>query len=94
MTIRLKGDDLRALRLACFMLSDGRCTRCGKKLYFTARFAGDPDAYDMSHKRNKRMHGDSLDNVESLCHRDHMLQHSYGKSYIKPVPSKRGLNAK
>jgi hypothetical protein len=87
---RLKGDDLTALRLACFMRDRGRCVVCEKRLHLDPRFDGDPDAYDMAHKRNKRMHGDSLGNVEAQCHRCHMNYHA-GE---KPCPAKpRSLSA-
>ena len=82
---RLKGSDLGALRVACFIRDGGRCVRCGKNLLLNPRFDGDPDAYDMAHKRNKAMWGDTLDNVESLCHEDHMKSHNAGG---KPCPAK------
>jgi hypothetical protein len=62
-----------------------RCVQCGKRLHLNARFDGDPDAYDMAHRRNKAMWGDTLDNVESLCHDCHMKSHNAGG---KPVPRK------
>lgn len=82
---RLKGDALIGLRIACFLRDTGRCVNCGKQLHFEARFDGDPDAYDMAHKRNRRMWGDNIDNVESLCHDDHMKSHNAGG---KPCPPK------
>lgn len=85
MTERLTGESLDLLRAGCFTFYGGRCVRCDKKLHFNARFDGDPDAYDMAHKRNKRMYGDSLENVEALCHACHMEYHSGGK----PCRSKR-----
>jgi len=88
--VRLTGKTLEALRLACYLRDKGQCVKCGRKMLFKARFPNDPIAFDMAHKRGKRMHGDTLNNVESLCHAEHMLQHRYGKSYQKPVPSKRG----
>lgn len=85
MTERLTGEDLTLLREGCFTRDGGRCVRCDKKLHFHARFDGDPDAYDMAHKRNKRMYGDSLENVEAWCHACHMGYHQGGK----PCRSKR-----
>jgi len=81
--VRLTGIDLADLRARCFDRDGGECQNCGKRLYINARFAGDPDAYDMAHVRNKRMYGDAMDNVRALCHRCHMLEHAGGKSIAK-----------
>lgn len=83
---RLTGEDLTALRLACFLRDKGRCSLCGVPLHYVALFAGDPDAYDMAHRRSRGAGGaDELANVHSLCHADHMLEHRGDK----PCPSKR-----
>jgi len=82
---RLKGEALETLRLDCFLRDRGRCVKCGKVIHLFSRFYGDPDAFDMAHKRNKRMWGDSLDNVESECHDCHMKSHNAGG---KPCPKK------
>jgi 5-methylcytosine-specific restriction endonuclease McrA len=84
---RIDGKRLAALRLICFARYRGLCMVCGKKLYLNARFDGDPDAYDMAHKRNKRMWGDNLDNVQAECHACHMTGHSGNK----PCPPKPTL---
>jgi hypothetical protein len=74
--VRLYGADLEALRAQRWILDGGICGRCGIATYLEARFDGDPMAYDMSHKRNKRMYGDSFENTKSLCHLCHMREHS------------------
>lgn len=75
---RLTGEALHLLRNDCWNRDRGRCQDCGKVLYYSARFDGDPDAYDMAHRRNKRMYGDTLENVRTLCHRCHMQEHTKG----------------
>lgn len=85
---RLRGYALKALRLACFMRDGGRCVTCRRPMHLEPRFDGDPDAYDMAHKRNKRMHGDTLEQVEAKCHSCHMLIHRYGPTMEKPCPPK------
>ena len=82
--IRLYGADLTALRDVCWDRDKGICLTCGKRLYKQARFDGDPDAYDMAHCGSRRLYGDVITNVRSLCHRCHMLEHAGGK----PVPAK------
>jgi 5-methylcytosine-specific restriction endonuclease McrA len=74
--IRLYGAALDALRVECWQRDEGTCQKCGEPLYFEPRFDGDPLGYDMAHRRNKRMYGDTLENVEALCHREHMAIHA------------------
>lgn len=81
--VRLKGKDVDALRIACFLRDGGRCTKCGKRVYLHAR-EDHPLKADMAHIRNKRMFGDTLDNVRLMCHREHMEAHNGGK----PCPKK------
>jgi 5-methylcytosine-specific restriction endonuclease McrA len=81
--------DIEPLRFAIFIRDKGRCVKCGKGLQFEPRFHGDPDAYDMAHKRNKRMWGDTPSNLQAECHECHMEFHSYGPSMEKPCPAKR-----
>lgn len=81
LTVRLTGKALAKLRLQCWMRDFGRCKQCGRKVYFEARFDGDPLAYDMAHKRSRGAGGDdSLENVETLCHEDHMERHQKGQA--------------
>jgi 5-methylcytosine-specific restriction endonuclease McrA len=45
-------------------------------------------SFHMSHIKAKRMGGDFLDNVETLCGDCHRKYHNYGPSMEKPVPAK------
>jgi 5-methylcytosine-specific restriction endonuclease McrA len=75
--VRLTGQDLAALRRACWERDQGKCQVCGISTYWQARFAGDPQAYDMAHIKSRGAGGsDTLDNVRTLCHRCHMREHS------------------
>ena len=81
---RLKGEALKKLREDCHDRDKGRCQECGRLTLFYA----DPIAdisYHMAHKRNKRMHGDSLEQVRTLCGGCHRASHNAGG---KPVPPK------
>ena len=78
--IRLKGKELAALRLERFRRDNETCLNCGERVYFTARFAGDPLAYDMAHIKSRGAGGsDTISNVETWCHRCHMRFHNGGK---------------
>jgi 5-methylcytosine-specific restriction endonuclease McrA len=82
--IRLKGKALAQLRIHCFARDEGQCQNCGIGTFWEPRFDGDPIAFDMAHKRNKRMYGDVIGNVEVLCHSCHMRAHAGGE----PCPPK------
>ena len=79
LVVRLTGKELEQLRWDCWIRDGGFCRDCEGATYYQARFDGDPDAYDMAHKRNKRMHGDTLSNVVTKCHRCHMREHTKGR---------------
>jgi len=79
LVVRLTGLALTALRYECWKRDEHRCQECGKVCHPFPRFDGDPDAYDMAHIRNKRMYGDTLDNVRTLCHKCHMQEHAKGR---------------
>ena len=71
---RLTGKALEQLRSDCYWRDGGICQECGVRvsdLY--------PDwhglKYHIAHIRNKRMHGDSLSNVRSLCGDCHRAEH-------------------
>jgi hypothetical protein len=81
---RLQGKALSTLRMECWVRDGGRCVKCYTKLHYEPRYDGDPNAYDMAHKRNRRMYGDSIGNVQAECHSCHMKGHS-GE---KPCPKK------
>jgi hypothetical protein len=82
---RLRGKDLKNLRVLCFMKYGGICQDCGRRVFLDADEAA-PYKADMAHRRGKRNHGDTLDNTILLCHEDHMRRHNGGK----PYPSKTG----
>ena len=83
--VRLIGKGLAVLRRQCWERDKGICQVCGCPTYWMARFAGDPQAYDMAHIRVRRLGGDVIDNVRTLCHSCHQKSHNCGGS---PVPRK------
>ena len=83
---RLKGEDRDALRLACFMRDGGRCVKCGMRLAFAPDSIFQPNAYHMAHVRNKRMWGDTLENVVSKCRDCHLVQEHAGGKPCPPKP--------
>jgi 5-methylcytosine-specific restriction endonuclease McrA len=79
--VRLKPKDRGVLRVACFVRDDGRCTRCGKRVWLK----GPPSMQmHMAHVRNKRMYGDTLENVTTVCQDCHLV----GMHNPKSVPPK------
>ncbi|WP_297846267.1 hypothetical protein [Pseudomonas sp.] len=77
--VRLTGEDLTRLREQCFARDGNRCVDC---LNWVADHF--PDWHDrkahMAHVQNKRMYGDTLENVRTKCRRCHMdIEHSGGK---------------
>ena len=79
--VRLSGKALEQLRIQCWTRDLGNCQKCGHFTFFTPRFDGDPVAYDMAHIISRGAGGsDALDNVRTLCHRDHMNEHAKGKT--------------
>lgn len=76
LVIRLTGDALKRLRLDCWMRDLGRCKQCRRKVFFEARFDGDPLAYHMAHIRSRGASGnDLLENVRTLCAECHREEH-------------------
>ena len=84
---RLKGKDLEDLREACWKRDLGKCRICGSFTWFHAHHEWN-HSYHMAHIKAKRMGGDSLENVRTLCGQCHRKEHAYGKSMQKPVPPK------
>lgn len=72
---RLDKKGLETLRLTCFERDGGRCQQCGCFLLYRRRYELDPIAFEMAHLRGKRMWGDSLENVRSLCFTCHKDEH-------------------
>jgi 5-methylcytosine-specific restriction endonuclease McrA len=81
--IRLKGKALEALRLDCFRLDRWFCRECGRRVFSISYEL--PSSAHMAHIRNKRMWGDTLENVRTLCGDCHRKEHAYGKDLVKPV---------
>ena len=77
---RLKGKEMRNLRLLAFIRDLGLCVDCGLALLW--------ETFHLAHVRAKRRNGDSLENVCCKCPNCHILEHAYGKSMQKPVPRK------
>jgi 5-methylcytosine-specific restriction endonuclease McrA len=80
---RVKGTKMEKLRRACYFRDQGFCQECG---LFTPWEVG-----QLAHIRAKRNYGDDIDNVRWLCAECHRIEHSYGKSGIKPVPPKQRI---
>ena len=75
--VRLTGLDLARLRRDCWERDKGQCQDCGAPTFYTVRFAGDPLAYDMAHKKSRGAGGsDVLGNVKTKCHQCHMREHA------------------
>jgi 5-methylcytosine-specific restriction endonuclease McrA len=75
--VRLKGKALAELRHQCYHRDEGWCQVCHMPVFFWARFDGDPLAYDMAHIKSRGAGGsDTLENVRTLCHKDHMNEHA------------------
>lgn len=74
---RLKGKALRNLREACFERDGYKCRECHRSVLW---FSG-----HMAHIKAKRRHGDSLENVRTLCGECHAKEHNAGG---KPCPRK------
>ena len=86
--IRLYRNALEALRDACWERDKGECQTCASPLIRYPAWEGDPNAYHMAHIRNKRMYGDTLENVRALCgccHTRDKAEHNCGG---KPLPRK------
>lgn len=83
--VRLYGPALEQLRNDCLERDHHCCVRCG--IYVRDDV---PDyawnKYDMAHKISRGSGGsDVLDNVETMCHLDHMESHNCGG---RPLPRK------
>jgi len=75
--VRLYGKALEALRRECWLRHNKTCQTCGERVYYQARFDGDPLAYDMAHIVSCGAGGsDTLENIRCKCHQCHMKEHS------------------
>jgi 5-methylcytosine-specific restriction endonuclease McrA len=91
---RLRGKALEQLRRDCFERDGYRC-QATKSLFESWNFTVKclrPVTWEtghMAHIRNKRMWGDTLDNVVTKCAECHIqIEHAYGPTRIKPCPAK------
>jgi len=89
---RLKGKDLENLRVGCFIRDLGRCLKCNRIVYMTLPHSA-VNSFHMSHIKGKRMGGDNLSNVETLCGDCHRKFHQFGPSMTKPCPAKERISA-
>lgn len=95
---RVRGKAMEELRRACFERDGYRCQamrtfvmpwgqsfqlRCLRHVEWDG-----PNAGHMAHKRNKRMWGDSLNQVQTECGECHNEYHQFGPSRTKPCPRK------
>jgi 5-methylcytosine-specific restriction endonuclease McrA len=92
---RLKGADMEQLRRECFERDFYLCQGFVCDLVVDWMQFGHtcnrPVTWEtghMAHIGAKRRHGDSLDNVRTLCAECHQIEHAYGKSGVKPCPPK------
>lgn len=80
--VRLYGPDLTALRRMCFERDGYTCVDCHQLVAWDihdARALQLPVG-EMSHVRNKRMYGDTLENVVTRCRSCHRESHTRGNS--------------
>lgn len=82
--VRRTGKDLDQLRDDCFDRDGGECVNCHRTLVRHPDSIFQPNAFHMSHIRNKRMYGDVIENVESRCPNCHLVEVHNRKS----VPAK------
>jgi 5-methylcytosine-specific restriction endonuclease McrA len=87
---RLEGRELENLRDDCYQRDNRICQRCGKvtDIHLPQEY---DDSFHMAHRRNKRMWGDSLENVQTECGSCHRKYHQNGPSMEKPCPPKQQL---
>lgn len=79
---------MRVLRFKVFIRDGQRCVKCKVKLSFE-----DPPKFGMpvmhlSHIRNKRMWGDTLENTEARCGECHLIGKHMQNDKGKIVPAK------
>ena len=85
--VRLTGKKMEALRVACYLRDEGRCTKCGRRVALTELDAEwNMPVMHLAHIRNKRNHGDVISNVRVRCPSCHLVEDHNKKS----VPPKNG----
>jgi 5-methylcytosine-specific restriction endonuclease McrA len=78
--VRLYGKALTKLRRDCFDRDRFICVDCARTVAWDERDAREFDLPigEMSHVKNKRMYGDTLDNVVTRCRECHQKSHNCG----------------
>jgi 5-methylcytosine-specific restriction endonuclease McrA len=78
--IRLYGKALTKLRLDCFDRDCFTCVDCARTVAWDEKDALEFDLPigEMSHVKNKRMYGDTLENVVTRCRECHQKSHNCG----------------
>lgn len=70
--VRYTGNALRTFRFLIFARDKGRCVKCKREVSFNGKRSDIPPMH-LSHKRNKRMWGDSPGNCETMCPECHLV---------------------
>jgi 5-methylcytosine-specific restriction endonuclease McrA len=70
---RLKGFDLKLLRFDCFVRDEWKCVECKQEIQWERGYT---NSGHMAHIGAKRRHGDSLENVRTLCPACHHAEHN------------------
>jgi 5-methylcytosine-specific restriction endonuclease McrA len=78
---------LQVLRNECWVRDKGCCVKCGVDVWQELPHTSET-AFHMAHIKAKRMGGDTLENVETLCGDCHRKYHNYGPSMEKPCKAK------
>lgn len=78
--IRLTDEDLDDLRHRVFVRDKGRCVKCKMPLIEFPWSSLVANGYHWSHKRNKRMYGDTEKNTEARCRDCHLISQHNPKS--------------
>ena len=77
--VRLWGAAVGKLRNDCFERDQFKCQECGRGVS-PHTFEGAQDHADMAHIIGRGAGGsDTLDNVRTLCHECHMIEHTQGR---------------
>ncbi len=72
---RRTGKDMKSLRTACLYRDGTKCRECGVTVWDHLPDYH-PQKYDMAHIKSRGAGGsDVLENVKTLCHQCHMLEH-------------------
>jgi len=86
--VRLDGKDLNELRNQCYLRDNGMCVECGRFIVEHPDSIFQANAYHMAHTRNKRMWGDTLENVRSKCWWCHGVKEHANGGMDKIIPAK------